>query len=124
MSPDPKEGSRAKSNAFALCRKQLRSRGAAAGETFFLSVGGERRCVVPSSSVIGFGALGRVFVSAARTPVARTAVSLRSLRSSVRRSGVPACRSSVGVAPLAQWQVINVIGFVQCGPLCSAAVEA
>jgi hypothetical protein len=56
----------------SLVVKTLRFRGAAAAQAFFLSAGGKRRCVVPSSSVIGFGAFGRVFVPAARTLVART----------------------------------------------------
>jgi hypothetical protein len=58
--------------ASSLAVKTLRFRGAAAAQSFFLSADGERRCGVPSSSVIGFGELGRVFVLAARTLVART----------------------------------------------------
>jgi len=58
--------------ASSLAMKTLRFRGAAAVQAFYLMAGGERRCVVPNSSVIGFGELGRAFVPAARTLVART----------------------------------------------------
>jgi hypothetical protein len=65
MWPDPKSVGASK-QASSLSLKTLRSRGAAATQSFFLSAGGERRYVVPSLSVIGFEALGRVFVFAAR----------------------------------------------------------
>jgi hypothetical protein len=45
MWPDPKEGCGVEADAFALRRRSLRSRGAAA-EAFFFSYRGERRCVV------------------------------------------------------------------------------
>ena len=79
MWPDPKESSRVRSRAFALCRKRLRSRGAAAAEAFLLLAGGERRCIVRGPSVTGFGSFGRVFVSAARTPIAHTVNGVESL---------------------------------------------
>ena len=108
----------------SLVVKTFRFRGAAAAPSFFSCASGERRCVVPSSSVSSFGTLGRVFVSAARTPLARTAKPSRVVEARGSRAGVPALRFFGGVAPLAQWQAIKLISFVSCSPLCSAEVAA
>jgi hypothetical protein len=70
----------ASEQAPSLSLKTLRSRGAAATQSFFLAAGGERRYIVPSLSVIGFGAPGRVFVFAARPLIARTIERLERLK--------------------------------------------
>jgi hypothetical protein len=44
MWPDPKESERVEVNVFARAAKTLRSRGAAAAQSFFLCASGERRC--------------------------------------------------------------------------------
>jgi hypothetical protein len=72
MWPDSKEGWCTEASVFARAAKTLRSRGAVAAQAFFFSAGGERRCIVQASSVTSSGTFGRVFVSAARTPRART----------------------------------------------------
>ena len=91
----------------SLAVKTLRFRGAAAAYAFFLSAGGKRRCVVPGANVIGFGALGRVFVfrgaNAART---RTPAPDR-LSSLERRCTRRRAADRAAVAPLAQWQAMK-----------------
>jgi hypothetical protein len=125
MWPDPKRGSVVLGPTPSLALKTLRLRGAAAAEAFLLSAGGERRCVGGSSSVSGFGALGRVFVyrgvTAGRT-YKRAGSSSRTFEAIGR-----VCQRSVkqtAVAPLTRWQAMKVVSFVQCSPLCSAEVEA
>ena len=84
--------------------------------------GGERRCVVQGVSNIGFGALGRVFVyrgANAGRKYGCAVLSRLAHAPSIERAGV---QFIGGVAPLAQWQAMELIGFGRCRPLCSAEV--
>jgi hypothetical protein len=64
MWPDPKESECVETSAFARAEDSSFTRRFAA-EPFFLLAGGERRCIIPALSNVGFRTLGRVFVSAA-----------------------------------------------------------
>ena len=109
----------------SLALKNLRLRGAAAAEAFFLLAGGKRRCVRADSNITSFGALGRVFVyrgvTADRTHN-RTGSSPQTLAAVAR-----GCQRSVkqtAVAPLSRWRALEFISFGRCSPLCSALVAA
>jgi hypothetical protein len=65
MWPDPKESECIESDGFARAEDSSFTRRFAAAGYWFIR-GGERRCVAQNVSVTGFGALGRVFVCAAR----------------------------------------------------------
>jgi hypothetical protein len=110
-------------NPPSLALKTLRSRGAAAAPALLSCAGGERRCVVPSLSDISFGALGRVFVCRGVT-AGRTYNRAGSSSRTVAAIGRVCQRlvKQAAVAPLPRWQAANVISFVRCSPLCSAAV--
>jgi len=110
MWPDSKEGWCTDASVFARAAKTLRSRGAAAAQAFFLSAGGERRCIVQASSVTSFGAFGRVFVPAARTPVARTPARNGCVHSRCRCTRRRASHTAA-VAPLVRWQAMNGSSF-------------
>jgi hypothetical protein len=97
MWPDSKEAWCTGESVFGCAAKTLRLRGAAAAQTFFLSAGGERRCIVQALSDSSFGAFGRVFVSAARKR-RRTHAGAKRLRSLALSVHAPACKSRGGCA--------------------------
>jgi hypothetical protein len=95
MWPDPKSSGRmqltsslaAKSASFTRRRRRERS---------FWVAAGKRRCVVESVSVVGFGALGRVFVAAASPPPRTPGLRVRVLQGRGSMSGAAALGPSVG----------------------------
>ena len=120
MWPDPERAGALK-QASSLAAKTLRSRGAAPRKRSLIA-GGERRCVVQGVSNIGFGELGRVFVyrgANAGRKYGCAVLSRLAHAPSIERAGV---QFIGGVAPLAQWQAMQLISFGRCRPLCSAEV--
>ena len=120
MWPDPERAGALK-QASSLAAKTLRSRGAAPRKRSLIA-GGERRCVVQGVSNIGFGELGRVFVyrgANAGRKYGCAVLSRLAHAPSIKRAGV---QFIGGVAPLAQWQAMQLISFGRCRPLCSAEV--